>query len=103
MIKVWEQVDNGSTISEVGCDGGIILKDEEIIGARITLEEGSILAKYSITCGIYGLMVHTVCAQNKEAALSKYEEMKFEVEKFLVQDYGEEEASAWCDAFVNKF
>lgn len=100
---MWELFENGSTISQPGCDGGTILKDEEMIGARITLEKDSIIANYSITCGIYGLMVHTVCADNKEIAICKYEEMKIEIEKFLSEDYPEEEWSNWCDTFVCKF
>ncbi len=100
---MWELVDDGKTISDVGCDGGIILKDEEMTGARITLEEGSIIAKFSITCGIYGLMVHTVCAGTENEALLMYDKMKEEIEWFMKQDFDDEQNIEWCEAFVNKY
>jgi len=56
---MWKPYDDGITIQNRGPENGIILYDEELReGARITLEKDG-CAPYAITCGIYGLMVHT--------------------------------------------
>ena len=58
---VWVAVENGATIGTLGSEGGVIERDEEHAdGARITIEQGGTIAPYSITCGIYGWMFHTV-------------------------------------------
>ena len=55
----WLPFDGGASIGLVGSDGGVILRDDEYRGdARITLERGG-FAPFSITCGVYGWMVHT--------------------------------------------
>jgi hypothetical protein len=52
-----------------GSEGGIVRLDEEhLLGARVTLEEGGGTAPWSITCGLYGWMCHTVfCGSESEA------------------------------------
>lgn len=55
----WVPYDDGGSIGEAGSDGGVIVRDEEYRGAaRITLERGG-FAAFSITCGVYGWMVHS--------------------------------------------
>jgi hypothetical protein len=56
----WIEFEGGSTIGEQGSENGLTLKDEEQVrGARITLERDTRIAPFAITCGIYGWMVHT--------------------------------------------
>jgi hypothetical protein len=56
----WIPFDSGKSISRPGSEGGKIIRDEEnTFGARITLEEKGDIAPFSITLGIYGVMVHT--------------------------------------------
>jgi hypothetical protein len=54
----WLPYDDGASIRDSGSEG-VILRDEEYGGGvRITLERGG-FAPFSITCGVYGWMVHT--------------------------------------------
>lgn len=101
---MWEPFDSGKTISEIGSEGGIILKDEEMTGARITLEVDESDGKYSITCGIYGLMVHTAFGGAQEAS-EKYTKMKQEIEWFMNQDFTdrEDDMIEWCETFTSKY
>ena len=55
----WLPFDGGASIGEPGSDGGAIVRDDEYRGgARITLERGG-FAAFSITCGVYGWMMHS--------------------------------------------
>lgn len=55
----WDKFENGASIGQRGTDGGEIIADEDhSLGMRITIERGG-GAPFSITCGIYGLLVHT--------------------------------------------
>lgn len=72
----WTLVNNGSSIGEVGSEGGIIVEDEEyanLYQCRITLEDCT--HHFSITCGIYGSMVHTAFC-GKESAYTLFDAMK---------------------------
>jgi hypothetical protein len=56
----WQPFEEGSTIGKIGNEGGEIIIDQEHIGgARLTLEQSCLRARYAITCGIYGWMVHS--------------------------------------------
>ncbi len=56
----WYPFDDGTTLGQAGSEGGVILRGEEhSLGARITLEQGGAIAPFSITCGVYGLLMHT--------------------------------------------
>lgn len=60
MEHKWINFDEGKSIGEKGSDGGTIIRDEEnIFGARVSLEENGQIAPFSITLGIYGVMFHT--------------------------------------------
>src|SRR5918998_1745981 len=79
----WTSLDNGASIGQRGSENGIILRDEEHVdGARITLERDG-HTPFSITCGIYGWMVHTCFFGTLEEAESEYEQMKYELADIL--------------------
>jgi hypothetical protein len=74
---MWQSFANGRAIGRSCSEAGVILLDEEHReGARITLEYGSRTAPFAITCGIFGLMVHTRFFANEMDARRAYEEMK---------------------------
>ena len=54
----------------------ILLDDEHTDGARITLERGGHNAAFSITCGVYGWMVHTRFFGDEAEARREYGAMK---------------------------
>ena len=59
-METWTQFESGSSIGKIGSESGsIILDDEHPMGARITIERDGHTAPFSITCGVYGWMVHT--------------------------------------------
>ena len=90
--------------SEKGSEDGWIIEDEEIPGiCRITLEEGG-HTPYAITCGVYGLMVHTAFASDYDEAMGKYEGMKQELEGCArLLDNESFENGEWCGAFIDKW
>lgn len=71
----WIDFDNGTTAGATGSEGGTVLRDElHPEGARITLERTA--ARFAITCGVYGWMVHTRFFDDASEAVAAYEEMK---------------------------
>lgn len=73
----WMEFGGGASTGDTGSEGGTILLDEEYEGgARITLEKNGITAPYSITCGIYGWMVHTRFFSGEGEARAEYDLMK---------------------------
>ena len=110
--KNWDEYDDGYSIGTVGSVGGAIVRDEEHKrGARITLEEESSFAEFSITCGIYGWMFHTRFFGDEDEANEAFEEMKTELEKLLElmppeDDMSEEAESDFAEVlemFAEKF
>jgi hypothetical protein len=100
---MWKPFQNGATVTQSGSENGTILYDEDLPeGARITLEEGG-STPFSITCGIYGLMAHTVFASSKKEALDKYKSMKQDIESFMLRKTSERENSDWCSWFAHKY
>src|SRR2546426_803519 len=72
----WYPVDNGVTVGQKGSEEGTIVSDEENVdGARITLERDG-RTPFSITCGIYGWMVHTHFFSDEASARDSRQEMK---------------------------
>lgn len=109
--KSWYAFEHGETIGRIGSENGTILLDEEYsLGARITLEQNG-YHPWSITCGIYGVMMHTTFASNEDEARKKYEAMKSDIMGFLnhIVSNTIPEAqqlkimSEWCDNFVEKY
>lgn len=90
--------------SEKGSEGGWIVEDEEIPGiCRITLEEGG-HTPYAITCGVYGLMVHTAFAGDFDEAMGKYNGMKRDLEECArLLDNESFENGEWCGTFIDKW
>lgn len=85
MSKIkWHSFDKGYTINQIGSEDGVIIRDEEQLGAaRITLEKNSRTSPFAITCGIYGWLVHTRFFLKKEEAQAAFEEMQFELDNIL--------------------
>jgi len=81
--ETWRQFNKGESIGERGSESGIIIREEEHDdGARVTLERGG-YNPFSITCGIYGLMVHTAFFSSENDAQKAFEQMKAEIENIL--------------------
>ena len=99
----WTSYKNGSTIGNKGSENGKIIFDEEYLGScRITLEETKAVP-YSITCGVYGMLCHTVFAKTELEAKEKYEFMKIELKDFIDSYTEETDAVNWVECFVEKW
>jgi len=82
---VWHQFDGGASIGTKGSENGeILLDDEHDGGARITLERGG-HTPFSITCGVYGTMVHTRFFSNEQDARAEFQAMRVGLEEILAQ------------------
>ncbi|HEX3126304.1 MAG TPA: hypothetical protein VH394_03145 [Thermoanaerobaculia bacterium] len=69
--------DEGRSVGLVGSEEGVILLDDEHTdGARITLERDGHTAPFSITCGVYGWMVHTRFFGEEAEARGQFDAMK---------------------------
>jgi len=80
---MWNPFDEGRTVGTQGSENGMILRDEEHrLGARMTLEHDG-YQPFSITCGIYGWMVHTRFFSSKESAVKAFEEMKDDLARIM--------------------
>ena len=80
----WTPFDNGATISQRGSENGIIISDEEHdVGSRITLERGTDIAPFAITCGIYGWMFHTRYFSSAVEASAELDRMKAGLDPIL--------------------
>lgn len=80
----WYPFDNGKSIGQCGSESGSIVCDEEhAAGARVTLERGAKAAPFTITCGIYGWMVHTRFFGTESEARSEFESMKAELTRII--------------------
>lgn len=87
----------------VASEGGVPVADEiHLSGARITLERDCSVAPWAITCGIYGLFVHTTYRGDEVAARRAFEEMKCELARILALNEDREISQA-VDDFVDRF
>lgn len=100
-MKKWIDFSNGSTIGEKGSENGIILKDQEFDGGcRITLES---CTKYqAITCGVYGVMVHTVFCSPEDAETT-FEAMKKELGEFMMTETDADAEMKFYAQFCDKY
>jgi hypothetical protein len=81
---MWNPFDEGKSIGRRGSEEGIIIRDEEHgDGSRITIERDGNIAPFSITCGIYGWMVHTRFFSSEKEATQEYETMKVSLNEIL--------------------
>lgn len=108
----WHDYDAGFSIGTVGSDGGAIVRDEEHpSGARITLEEESSSAPFSVACGIYGWMLHTRYFSDEAEAQDEYDRMKDELEEILeaipteedLDEEAESEIAGMIEEFAEKY
>jgi hypothetical protein len=82
----WLPMDDGKTIGTRGSEEGTIVVDEEYVaGARVTLERDGCTAPWSVTCGIYGDFVHTAFASSEAEGRAKYESMKSDLEQIMAE------------------
>lgn len=89
------------TAGESGPEGGVILRDEEYMNAcRITLERCG--THYAVTCGIYGAFCHTAYCGDTDH-LQKYENMKQELQAFLMRDTTAEDEIVFYESFAAKY
>lgn len=98
---MWKTCLEGATIGTLGSEEGVIVYDEEYGSeCRITLENCK--EYYAITCGIYGLMMHTAFA-GEDDFQSKYDLMKKELQEFLDKETTEEEEEEFLENFIWKY
>ena len=89
----WNSFKEGESVGQTGSEGGKILCDEEHgDGARVTLEHVRD-NRFTITCGIYGWMVHTRFFSTEAHAQKGLEETKDELAKILAFIRIEDEAT----------
>lgn len=107
---MWNPYDSGSTVGEQGSEHGVILLDDEHrAGARITLERDCRpTIPFAITCGIYGLLVHTRFFDEEIAARTQFDEMKHDLAVLVEQmpdcEDGVPEATIGAlDEFVHRY
>lgn len=109
----WTPFDSGSTLGQHGSDDGVIIADEQYAdSARITLERdcqayGQPTIPFSITCGIYGLMMHTRFFSDEPQARQQFDEMKTAIATLVDQlpDSEDElpDSVGVCDEFVQRY
>ncbi|MCD0472474.1 hypothetical protein [Flavobacterium sp. JAS] len=84
LTENWIKYNNGNSIGKKGSEGGKILNDQENInGARITIEANGGSIPFAITFGIYGLMFHTEFFSEIEIAIEYFKRKKIEIDRFL--------------------
>ena len=80
----WHPSESGETLGQTGSEEGNVVRDEEhSLGARITLERDVRIAPFAITCGIYGLMIHTRFFSFQPEAETQYDLMKTALSELL--------------------
>ena len=100
----WIDFDNGATIGQIGTESGVIVRDSEHpLGARITLESDSHVAPYSITCGIYGCMVHTRFFSTELEASEQFDLMAVALDSILQISTTDDDAIDPVVQFVEQF
>ncbi len=89
----WYPFKRGESIGQTGSEPGQILRDEEHAdGARATLEHVRD-DRFTITCGIYGWMVHTRFFDSEASAQIGFNETKCELANILAMIPIEDEAN----------
>jgi hypothetical protein len=100
----WIVFNDGATIGQIGSECGAIIRDfEHPLGARITLERGGSMAPYSMTCGIYGCMVHTRFFSTEAEALQEFDLMAVALDSILQSPADEDELVDLVAQFVDRF
>jgi hypothetical protein len=100
----WVSFDNGTTTGQIGSESGVIIRDSEhSLGARITLERAGSIALYSITCGIYGCMVHTCFFSTEAEASQQFELMAAALDSILQNSTDDNDLIDSVGQFVEQF
>lgn len=99
-----------ATVGDQGSEHGVILLDDEHTdGARITLERDCRpTIPFAITCGIYGLLVHTRFFGEEIEARTQFDQMKNDLAVLVEQlpDCGAgvpEDTIEALDEFVHRY
>lgn len=80
----WIEFEDGNTIGKKGSENGKILCDQENInGARITLESNVEKTPFAVTLGIYGLAFHTKYFGELDDATEYFKRKKIEILEIL--------------------
>ncbi len=103
----WYPHADGSTISHEGTEGLIVQDEEHSAGARITLEKAlsektKKIVPFTITCGIYGVMFHTVFV-SAEQAIETYERMRARLDEIISSEVTSEELYQLVEQFTLEF
>ncbi|WP_431241402.1 hypothetical protein ACQ9BO_15045 [Flavobacterium sp. P21] len=84
LTESWIKYENGNSIGKKGSEGGKILNDQENInGARITVEANAGNIPFAVTFGIYGLLFHTEFFSKIETATEYFKRKKNEIDRIL--------------------
>lgn len=98
----WSVLNDGITFGQAGPEGGVVLRDEEhLLGARITLEQSGAIAPFTITCGVYVLLMHTRFFGSQADGEREYDAMKIGLVR--VAEAGEQDFNVEASAFVTQF
>ena len=101
----WKPFASGSSLGEAGSEGGVILRDEELVSsARITLEQAD--SRLAITCGVYGWMLHTRFFAARATAEHEFDKMRRDLQSIvsgLPDDLGDDEATRRTSDALNRF
>lgn len=112
-VPRWRPFDAGLSVGTTGSEGGTIVVDEEHeVGARITLEHGGTTAPFSITCGIYGWLMHIRFFDDRRVCQREFFQMKLAVAEILAlfpdQSDSERDRKMWeviaaLEDFIERF
>jgi len=99
---MWSKIEGENTIGTQGCEGGVIIKDEEhSLGARVTLEQGGDIAPFSVTVGVYGSFFHTAYMGTAEEGEAIFKSMQSDISEYFRDP--EKTESNWVESFVNRY
>ncbi len=93
----WNPLD---TVGETGSEGGVILRDLECAGCRITLEQCAGFC--AITCGIGGAFCHTAFCGIAECD-TRFAQMLHDLEAFLDSDTAPEQELQFYEQFAARY
>jgi len=100
----WSSSENGATLGQQGSEQGVVVADEEHgDGARITLERDGVGAPWAITCGVYGLLVHTRFFMSEAEARAAFDAMKEPLHKLAAWDEHDQGLGQAIENFVREF
>ncbi len=106
MVK-WEAFDEGKTLGTEGSEAGTIVLDEAFgEHARLTIERGGHTAPFSITCGVFGWMVHTRFFSTEAEARNACTEMQEAIGEMVAaldSEIDEGSAIRLCHQFLERF